>query len=151
MSLLDTYKQKLDAQIKEHKAQLDLLKAKARKVAAQSKYVGEARLAEADKHFEHAKAAFTDLKNGSGTALGELKNGLQKALADLKASTQKAAKHFDATPPPPPPRHTKPRRTARSTRVKHAAKAVKHSKAAKAVKHAVKTAKATKPKGHQKA
>ena len=144
MSLLDTYKQKLEAQIKEHKAQLDLLKAKARKAAADSKFVGQERLAEADKHLEHAKATFNELKGAGGSALGEIKIGLKNALADLKDSTQKAAKHFNTPAPKPQPR-TKTNHSTTSKRVKHAAKVVKHSKAAKTVKRAVKPAKA---KGH---
>jgi hypothetical protein len=95
MSLLDTYKQKLETQLQEHKAHLDLLRAKARHVTAQ----GKIELAQADKHLAHAKTRFKELKGAGGSALVDLKAGLGKALADLKASSKKAARHFDQPPP----------------------------------------------------
>jgi hypothetical protein len=129
MSLLDTYKQKLDAQIKEHKAQLDLLKARARRVAVQGKILGYEELAQADKHLDQARAKFSEFKRAGGSALGEFRIGVKKALADLKVSTKKAADHFQnhapkvkATPPKPRAR-TKP------------AKAAKPAKATKSKKH----------------
>jgi hypothetical protein len=100
MSLIDTYKHKLEAQIHEHKAQLDSLKARARRVALQSKFVGEADLAAADKQLQHVKARFKELKGAGGQALGEIRTGVKKALADLKVSTKKAAHHFDSHHPP---------------------------------------------------
>ena len=109
MSLLDAYRQKLEAQIQEHKAQLDLLKARARRVAAQGKFRGCEELAEADKHLEHLKAKFYELKGAGSGALGEIKTGVKKALADLKVSTKKAAQHFNPQAPPPPPAPAKPR------------------------------------------
>jgi hypothetical protein len=120
MSLLDAYRQKLEAQIQEHKAQLDLLKARARRVAAQSRIVGYEELAEADKHLEHLKAKFDELKGAGGGALGEIKTGVKKALADLKISTKKAAQHFNtqasqAQQAPAKPRtRTKPARPAKT-------------------------------------
>jgi hypothetical protein len=111
MSLLDAYRQKLEAQIQEHKARLDLLKARAKKVAAQSRIVGYEELAEADKHLEHVKAKFNKLKGAGGGALAELKIGVKKALADLSASTKKAAQHFNAqTRPAKTQTRTKPAR-----------------------------------------
>src|ERR1700744_4601869 len=96
MSLLDTYKQKLELQIQEHKASLDLLRAKAQRVTAQ----GKIELAQADKHLAHAKARFKELKGASSHALVDIKAGLNRALADLKTSSKKAARHFDQQPPP---------------------------------------------------
>jgi len=142
MNLLDAYRQKLEAQIHEHKAKLDLLKARARRVAAQTRIVGYEELAQADKHLEHVKARFKDLKGAGGTALGEIRTAVQKALGDLKDSTTKAAKHFSdhvshATPPPPKPR-PRAKHTKVATAAKHAAKVVKHSKVARTVKHTAK-------------
>jgi hypothetical protein len=115
MSLLNAYRQKLEAQIQEHKAQLDLLKARAKRVAATSRILGYEELAEADKHLEHVKARFKELKGAGGGALGEIRTGVKKALADLKVSTRKAAQHFNAKAPPAKPASAKPR-----TRVKPA-------------------------------
>jgi hypothetical protein len=116
MSLLDAYRQRLEAQIQEHKAQLDLLKARARRVAAQSRIVGYEELAEADKHLEHLKAKFDELKGAGGGALGEIKTGVKKALADLKASTKKAAQHFNTQAPPAKPPPAKPRTRTKPAR-----------------------------------
>jgi hypothetical protein len=144
MSLLDEYKEKLEAQIREHKAQLDFLKAKARRVAVQSKFVGHQQLAEADKHLDHVKARFNELKGVGGEALAEIRTGLKNALADLKISTKKAAEHFNAPPPPPPKstRTAKPAKPAAKAKakvvrtVKHTARAVKRSKPVRAAKSA---------------
>ena len=96
MNLIDAYRKKLAGQIKEHKAQLDVLKVKARKFAADSKIVGEAELALADKHLDEAKAKFNELKGAGGVAFQEIRSGVKKALADLQVSTRKAAKHLAA-------------------------------------------------------
>ena len=109
MSLLDAYRQKLEAQIQEHKAQLVLLRAKAKRAAATSRIVGYEELAQADKHLEQAKAKFKELKGAGGSALEDIKAGVKKALADLKVSTQKAAKHFNTQAPKAQPAAAKPR------------------------------------------
>lgn len=98
MSLLDTYRQKLELQIQEHKVRLQLLKARAKQAAAQS----EMELARADKHMDKVKARFKELKGASGSALQDIQAGLKKALADLQVSTKKAARHFNAHPPAKP-------------------------------------------------
>jgi hypothetical protein len=118
MSLLDAYRQKLEAQIQEHKAKLDMLKARARKVAAQSKIVGYAELAKADIHLDQVKARFKELKGAGGSALGEIRTGVQKALADLKVSTTKAAKHFSAHAAPAKAAPAKPRKRAKRAKAK---------------------------------
>lgn len=119
MSLLDTYRQKLELQIQEHKARLDLLKARAKQAAAQ----GQIELARADKHMQQVKAHLKKLKGAGGHAYDDIKSGVVKALGDLTASTKKAASHFNSHPP-------------------HRAKKKKTAKAAKKVKRVVKTAKA---------
>jgi len=113
MSLLNAYRQKLEAQIQEGKAQLDVLKAQAKRVAAEGKILGYEELAEADKHLDHIKARFKELKGASGNAFGEIKTGVKKALADLQVSTTKAAKHFDTHAPPPKSAPAKPRTRAK--------------------------------------
>jgi hypothetical protein len=100
----------LEAQIQEYKAQMNLLKARARRVAAQGRIAGYAELAEADKHLEHVKAKFNELKGAGGGALQEIKTGMKKALADLTASTKRAAQRFNA---PAQPAHAKSRARAK--------------------------------------
>jgi len=114
MSLLDAYRQKLEAQIQEHKAQLDLLKARAKRAAATSRILGYEELAEADKHLAQVKTKFNELKGAGSGALGEIKTGVKKALADLKASTKKAAQHFNTKAPAKPRTRTRPARPAKA-------------------------------------
>jgi hypothetical protein len=103
MSLLDAYRQKLETQIQEHKIQLDLLKAKAKRFAAESKVVGQAELAVADKQLSEVKAKLKELKGAGGGAFQEIKTGVKKALADLQVSTKKAARHFKTHAAPAKP------------------------------------------------
>jgi hypothetical protein len=127
MSLLDEYRHKLEAQFEEHKSRLNVLKAKAKKVAAQSKIVGYQELEKADIHLDQVKARLKELKGAGGHALDELKSGMHKALADLKASTQKAAQHFTDAKPAAKKGSAK----SRPAKAKAAAKLVRHPKAVK--------------------
>ncbi len=128
MSLLDAYRQKLEAQIQEHKAQLNLLKARAKRVAATGVVLGYEELAEADKHLEHLRAKFKELKGAGGGALGEIKTGVKKALADLKVSTQKAAQHFNTTVPPAQPAPAKPAAQTKAAKPRTRTKPAKPAK-----------------------
>jgi hypothetical protein len=118
MSLLDAYRRKLETQIREHKANLDVLKTEARRFAAGSKIVGQAELATAEKHLEQVKAKFNELKGAGGVALGEIKAGLKTALADLSVSTKKAARHFKAhaAPARPPAPRRRPAKKTKAAR-----------------------------------
>jgi hypothetical protein len=100
MSLLDTYRRKLEVQIQTHKAHLELLKARVKHAAAQS----EVELARADKHLKVVKNRFNELRGASGFALKDIRVGVKKALADLQASTKKAAAHFNSSKPRTAPR-----------------------------------------------
>ncbi len=120
MSLLDTYRQRLNAQIQEHKVQLDALKAKAKRFAAESRVVGRAELAIAEKQLGQVKSRLNELKGTGGDALEEIKSGVKKALADLQVSTRKAARHFKNGPAA-----AKPRATAQSSKRRAGAKARK--------------------------
>jgi hypothetical protein len=124
MSLMDAYKEKLQAQIQEQKARLDLLKARAKRVAAQGTILGYEELAQADKQLAQVKAKLVQLKGAGGVAFEDIKAGVKKALEDLKVSTQKAAGHF--TEPPPKPKARTRRKPAA------AAKAVRTAKRTKA-------------------
>jgi len=115
MSLLDAYRQKLEAQINEQKAKLDLLKARASKAAAHGKILGYEELAHADQHLGQVKAKFKELANAGGHALAEIRTGMGKALDDLKTSTQKAAVHLKSHAPAPVPKSApRPKKPARA-------------------------------------
>ena len=125
MSLLDAYRQKLEAQIQEHKAQLNLLKARAKRVAATGVVLGYEELAEADKHLEHVKAKFKELRGAGGGALQEIRTGVKKALDDLKISTKKAAQHFNTQVPPAQPAPAKPAARAKPAKTRTRTKPAK--------------------------
>ena len=125
MSLLDAYRQKLEAQIQEHKAQLNLLKARAKRVAATGRILGYEELAEADKHLEHVRAKFKELKGAGGGALEEIRTGVKKALDDLKISTKKAAQHFNTGMPPAQPAPAKPAARAKPAKTRTRTKPAK--------------------------
>jgi hypothetical protein len=98
MSLLESYRQRLEAQIREHKTQLDALKEKAKRFARESQEVGRAELAVADKQFGQVKSKLNELKGTSGSAFEEIKAGVKRALLDLQVSTKRAAHHFQNAP-----------------------------------------------------
>jgi uncharacterized phage infection (PIP) family protein YhgE len=116
MSLLNTYRKKLETQIHEHKGQIDALKARARRVAAQGKILGYKELAKADKQLDHVTARLKELKGAGGGALGEIRTGVKKALVDLQASTKKAAQHFQAHASKPKAAPARPRTRTKSAR-----------------------------------
>jgi hypothetical protein len=103
MSLRDAYQQKLEARFQEQKAQLDLLRARAKRAAAHSKILAYEELANADTHLTEAKAKLKILADAGGSAMSELKSGVSRAFADLKTASQRAADHLRANISAPPP------------------------------------------------
>ena len=122
MSLRDAYQQKLQAQFQEQKANLDLLRAHAKRAAAQSKILAYEELANADEHLAEAKAKLKTLADAGGSAMSELKTGISRAYSDLKTASQRAADHLRSNVPAPPPpkpgtgRTTKNRPSAKKRR-----------------------------------
>ncbi|HUD47352.1 MAG TPA: hypothetical protein VMR33_11005 [Candidatus Baltobacteraceae bacterium] len=112
MSLRDAYQQKLEARFQEEKARLDLLRARAKRAAAQTKILAYEELANADKNLADARAKFKSLAAVGGGAMSELKSGLSRAFADIKTASQRAADHLRANISPPPPPRAKPRTAA---------------------------------------
>jgi hypothetical protein len=96
MSLRDAYQQKLQAHLQEHKARLDLLRAKAKRAAAQSKILAYEEIGNADKHLADAKAKLRTFADAGGGAFAEIKSGVSRALTDLKTASKRAAEHLRA-------------------------------------------------------
>jgi hypothetical protein len=106
MSLRDAYQQRLEAQLQEQKAKLDLLRARAKRAAAHGRILAYEELANADTHLTEAKARLKTLADAGGHAISELKSGVSRAFSDLKTASQRAAEHLRAkssAPPPPKP------------------------------------------------
>ncbi len=75
MSLLESYRKKLETRIQEHKVQLDLLKANAKKFAVDSKIVGRAELAVADKQLDQVKSKLKESEGRQRRGPGRDQNG----------------------------------------------------------------------------
>lgn len=103
MSLRDAYQQKLEARLQEHKARLDLLRAQAKRAAANSKILAYEEIGNADKHLSDAKAKLRTLASAGGNAMAEIKTGVSRAFSDLKNASKRAADHLRANVAAPPP------------------------------------------------
>jgi hypothetical protein len=115
MSLRDAYQQKLQAHLEEHKARLDLLRAKAKRAAAHSKILAYEELGNADKHLADAKAKLRTFADAGGDAFAEIKTGVSRALTDLKTASKRAAEHLRSNMAAPPhPAASRTRRPARA-------------------------------------
>jgi hypothetical protein len=135
MSLRDAYQQKLEARLQEEKARLDLLRARAKRAAAQTKILAYEELTNADKNLADARAKFKSLAAAGGSAVSELKSGVSRAFADLKTASQRAADHLRANISPPPP--AKPR-TASTRKSRPSAKPRRPAPAASAARRGAK-------------
>jgi hypothetical protein len=102
MSLRDAYQQKLQAQFQEQKAKLDLLRARAKRAAAQGKILAYEELSGADQHLAQAKAKLKTLADVGGSAVSELKSGISRAYSDLKIASKRAAEHLRSNGSAPP-------------------------------------------------
>jgi hypothetical protein len=94
MSLRDAYREKIEAQLQAERASLDLLKAKARLLAADGKILAYEELADAEHKFESTKARLKELGTASEGAFEELKLGVEGAWTSLSQAAQNAADKF---------------------------------------------------------
>ncbi len=90
----DAFREKLEAQLKEWNARIDLLKAKAEKAKAEAKI-------EYSKDIENLKAKrdalrgkLAEWQSAGSEAMESIKAGVEKAAADLKSAIEKAASKF---------------------------------------------------------
>jgi hypothetical protein len=91
---LKLYQEKMEAQLAELRAHLEVLKAKANVAAADAK-IEMTELIEALKpKLEAAQQKIKELKAASGPAWDKLKEGSEKAMADLKKAWESAKSKF---------------------------------------------------------
>jgi len=95
MSLKDAYREKIEAQIEEQRARIELLKAKAKRAAADAKIMVYEEIGDADAKLAALKEKLRELGNASGDAWQEMKGGVEQAWADLAESCQRAARRFN--------------------------------------------------------
>jgi hypothetical protein len=94
MSLKDAYREKMAAQLEEQRAQLLLLKAKARQAIADGKIMAYEELPELEAKLEAATAKLKELGRAGEDALTEVRGGMEKAWADLVEASKQAAGKF---------------------------------------------------------
>ena len=88
------YEEKLDAQLKEWSAQIDLLKAKADKAKAEVKIEYYETIEALQRKQNDARAKLRELKTAGDEAWEDIKTGVEKAWAEVKAAYHDASSRF---------------------------------------------------------
>ena len=88
------YEEKLEAQVKEWNAQLELLKAKAGNAKADAKIEYYKTIEALQSKQNEAKAKLRELKTAGDEAWEDLKTGAEKAWAEVKAAYHEASSRF---------------------------------------------------------
>jgi hypothetical protein len=94
MSLKDAYREKMEARIAEEQAHLDLLKARAKRAAADGKIMAYEELADTEQKLAAAKVKLKELAHASEGAFKEMKTGMEKAWDALKTAGREAARKY---------------------------------------------------------
>jgi hypothetical protein len=87
MDKKDAYREKLDAQLKEWKAKIDLLEAKTASVSSDAKN-------ELIKEIEDLRRRWNELQKTGGETWDKMKGGLEKATVELKEKLDKVLSRF---------------------------------------------------------
>ena len=90
----EAYREKLEAQMREWSAKIDLLKAKADQAEAKSKIEYSDRIEDLRQRKEALQARLRELQNASDAAWKDIKAGTERAAADLKDALQSALSKF---------------------------------------------------------
>ena len=90
----DLYRQKFEAKLKELKAQIGVLEAKAEQVKAESKLELKEQIQNLRRKRDSLDTNLDQLKQSSGDAWKDLKAGLESAREELKGALGKAMDQF---------------------------------------------------------
>jgi septal ring factor EnvC (AmiA/AmiB activator) len=94
----ETYRQKVEAQIKELTARLAVMEEQARRFSADAKKAAAADCSDADKRLAELRARLATLRDAGDGAWQEMKKGVEAAWSELGEAATRAKKHFG--PPP---------------------------------------------------
>ncbi len=94
MTTKEAYQQKLEAQLKEWAAGIEVLKARAEKAKAEAKIEYMEQIDKLHSHEEAAKAKLQELKHSGEHAWEELKPGLERSWSELKSALEHARSKF---------------------------------------------------------
>lgn len=90
----EAYQEKLEAQLNEWSAKVDVLKAKAARAEADAKVEYLETLEELKIKREKAEDKLKDLRDASGDALEDLKKGVDQAVSEFKEAVSSATSRF---------------------------------------------------------
>lgn len=96
MNEKEAYQRKIEARIAEWNAEMDKLRAQARRLAAEGRIEAESRLQELTIKKKAAEAKLSELRNAGGDAWQELKSGIDRAVRELDESVKRAASNFSS-------------------------------------------------------
>lgn len=94
MPTKEAYKKKLEAQLDEWDAKIDVLKAKANKADASARVEYQETIEDLKKKRAVAKDKLQELREASSEAWEDLKEGLEQVWADLGAAIKSASSRF---------------------------------------------------------
>jgi len=90
----EAYRDKLEAQMREWSAKIDLLKARADQAEAEAKIEYNKRIEDLRQKKEALQTKLSELQNASDAAWQDIKAGTERAAADLKDAVQSALSKF---------------------------------------------------------
>jgi DNA-binding ferritin-like protein len=85
------YQQKMEAQLKQWKAKIDIAEARAEQVGADAKIKYAEQLETINEKYEQAQEKLAELQDASEDAYKEIRQGLDKAIQELSDSMSKAS------------------------------------------------------------
>jgi rubrerythrin len=94
MDKMETYREKLEAQLKEWKAQIEMLEEKAAKASGETKAEMMRSIGELRQKKEVVKEKWSALQKESGIAWDTMKAGVEKAASELKSALDKVLSRF---------------------------------------------------------
>jgi chromosome segregation ATPase len=94
MASKEAYQKKLEAQLSEWDAKLDVLSARAQKATADARIAYENELESLKAKRAAARETLEELGRRSGTAWEDMKDGVEKAWADMGKAIDKIAARF---------------------------------------------------------
>lgn len=90
----EAYREKLEAQMREWSAKIDLLKARADQAKAEAKIEYNKGIEDLLRRKEALQAKISDLQHASDAAWKDIKAGTERAAADLSDALQRALSKF---------------------------------------------------------
>ena len=96
MSTKEAYQKKIEAQVKEWEAKIDVLKARMAKADAEQRIRYEKQIETLRTKRQNLRDKFNKLKDSGETAWEELKSGVETAWKDLKNAVERAENEFSS-------------------------------------------------------